>query len=176
MLGTATLRVQIDVGFGDALATWDAEVVMPTLLDFPAPRLRAYIAEAVVAEKLHAMAQHGMLNSRMKDIYDVQALAARLTFDGLSLAEAVRLTFDRRGRPIGAELPAPLTAAFAADEVMLQRWAAFLRRNRLEAVELTVAVDRLRAFLLEPWQALGRGDAFAKEWPPGGPWRATSGA
>ena len=175
-LGTVRYTVQIDVGFGDALAAWDTEITMPTLLDFPAPRLRAYPVEAVVAEKLHAMAQHGMLNSRMKDIYDVQALAARLAFDGRSLTEAVRLTFERRGRPIGAELPAPLTAAFAADEVMLQRWAGFLRRNRLDAVELTVAVDRLRAFLLEPWQALGQGGGFAKEWPPGGPWRATSGA
>jgi hypothetical protein len=175
-LGTARFTVQIDVGFGDALAAWDTEITMPTLLDYPAPRLRAYPVEAVVAEKLHAMAQHGMLNSRMKDIYDVQALAARLTFDGRSLTEAVRLTFERRGRAIGAELPAPLTAAFAADSVMLQRWAGFLRRNRLDAVELTVAVARLRALLLEPWDALVRGDGFAKEWPPGGPWRDPAGA
>ena len=170
-LGVAALRVQVDVGFGDALAAWDAQVVMPTLLDFPAPRLRAYVAEAVVAEKLHAMAQHGMLNSRMKDIYDVQALAARLEFDGGSLAEAIRLTFERRGWPVGIELPAALTARFAADEVMLLRWAGFLRRNRLEAVDLADAVDALRAFLLEPWVALVRGDGFAKEWPPGGPWQ-----
>ncbi len=170
-LGTARYTVQIDVGFGDALAAWDTEITMPTLLDFPAPRLRAYPVEAVVAEKLHALAQHGMLNSRMKDIYDVQALAARLAFDGRSLTEAVRLTFERRGRTIGVQLPAPLTAAFAADEVMLQRWGGFLRRNRLEAVGLANAVDRLRAFLLEPWQALARGDGFVEEWPPGGPWR-----
>jgi len=170
-LGTATLSVQVDIGFGDALAKWDVEVTLPTLLDFPAPRLRAYAVEAVVAEKLHAMAQHGMLSSRMKDIYDVQALAARLAFDGASLTEAVRLTFKRRGRPIGAQLPAPLTAVFAADEMMLVRWGGFLRRNRLDAVELSDAVDALRAFLLEPWEAIGRGDAFARHWPPGGPWQ-----
>jgi len=170
-LGTATLSVQVDIGFGDALATWDAEVVMPTLLDFPAPRLRAYAVEAVVAEKLHAMVQHGMLNSRMKDIYDVQALAARLTFDGGSLTEAVRLTFERRGRPIGAGLPAPLTAVFAADEMILVRWGGFLRRNRLDAVELADAVNAHRVFLLQPWEALQRGEAFAMFWPPGGPWQ-----
>lgn len=175
-LGTARYTVQIDIGFGDALGAWDTEITMPTLLDFPAPRLRAYPVEAVVAEKLHAMAQHGMLNSRMKDIYDVQALAARLAFTGESLAEAVRLTFERRGRPIAAELPAPLTTAFAADTVMLPRWAGFLRRNRLEAVELAVAVDRLRAFLLEPWEALARGEEFSEQWPPGGPWQIMSGA
>lgn len=113
-LGNARLVVQIDVGFGDALAAWDTEVTLPTLLDFPAPRLRAYPAEAVIAEKLHAMAQHGMPNSRMKDVYDVQALAARLAFEGGALTEAIALTFERRGRPIAADLqrrsPMPLRA------------------------------------------------------------------
>jgi len=175
MLGTAVLRVQVDIGFGDAIADRGNEVTLPTLLDFPAPRLRAYPVEAVVAEKLHAMAQHGMLNSRMKDVYDVQALAARVTFDGGRLAEAVRLTFEGRGRPIGAEPPAPLTSAFATDDVMLQRWAGFLRRNRIEAVDLPTAVDRLRDFLLPPWEALAHGDGFSGEWPAGGPWRARTG-
>ena len=175
-LGTAALRVQVDIGFGDALANRGSEVTLPTLLDFPAPRLRAYPAEAVVAEKLHAMAQHGMLNSRMKDIYDVHALAARLAFDGRDLTEAVRLTFEGRARPIGDEPPAPLTPAFAASEVMLQRWAGFLRRNRIEAVALATAIDGLRAFLLEPWEALARGNEFVREWPVGGPWRASAGS
>jgi predicted nucleotidyltransferase component of viral defense system len=175
-LGTARFTVQVDVGFGDALAAWNVEITMPTLLDFPAPHLRAYSAEAVIAEKLHAMAQHGMLNSRMKDIYDVQALATRLAFDGQSLAEAVRLTFERRGRPIGDALPAPLTPAFAADAVMLQRWNGFLRRNRLEAVELATAVDDLRAFLLKPWEALASRARFEMEWPAGGPWRVRAAA
>lgn len=174
-LGTARFIVQVDIGFGDAIADRGNEVTLPTLLDFPAPRLRAYSVEAVVAEKLHAMAQHGMLNSRMKDIYDGQALATRVAFDGGRLAEAVRLTFEGRGRPIGAEPPAPLTSAFASDDVMLQRWAGFLRRNRIEAVDLATAVDRLRVFLLPPWEALARGAEFSGEWPAGGPWQAPSG-
>jgi len=56
-----------------------------------------------VAEKLHPIVQHGLLNSRMKDIYDVQALAAGLAFDGASLAEAIRLTLERCGRRLPPE-------------------------------------------------------------------------
>jgi len=51
----AQVRVQVDIGFGDAV-TPDAELVdFPVLLDFPAPRLRAYPRETVVAEKVDAM-------------------------------------------------------------------------------------------------------------------------
>jgi hypothetical protein len=169
-LGNARLNMQIDIGFGDALAHPGDPVELPTLLDFPAPRLRVYPADSVIAEKLDAMAEHGMLNSRMKDIYDVCVLAQRLEFDGARLTDAVRATFEHRGRAFG-EVPAPLTPGFADDVTINTRWQAFLRRNRLEPLDLAAAVDRLGAFLLEPLAALAAGEAFTKRWPPGGPWQ-----
>lgn len=169
-LGNARLRMRVDIGFGDVIADPGEPVTLPALLEFPAPRLRVYPVDSVVAEKLHAMAVHGTLNSRMKDIYDVCALAQRLEFDGARLADAVRATFDRRGRTPD-ELPPPLTPAFAADVAVGLRWQAFLRRNRLEAFDLAAAVDRLGAFLLEPLAALSAGEEFTKRWPAGGPWQ-----
>ncbi|HJW75896.1 MAG TPA: nucleotidyl transferase AbiEii/AbiGii toxin family protein [Thermoleophilia bacterium] len=169
-LGNARLSVQVDVGFGDLVVPHGQPVELPTLLDFPAPRLRVYPVEAVIAEKLHAMAEHGMLSSRMKDIYDAVALAERLEFDGSRLCAAVRATFESRGRPAG-EIPAPLTEEFAADAGALARWNAFMRRNRLSALDLATAVERARAFLLEPLAALLADEAFAKHWSPGGPWQ-----
>lgn len=53
---------------------------------------------------------------------------------------------------------------------MLQRWAGFLRRNRVTALDLAVAVDGIRSFLLEPRESLRRGEPFGKHWRPGGPW------
>ncbi len=64
---SARVRLQIDVGFGDAITPSAAEAEFPPLLDFPAPRLRAYPRETVIAEKLEAMVQLGIANSRMKD-------------------------------------------------------------------------------------------------------------
>ncbi len=173
-LGTMRIKVQVDVGFGDAVARPEEEVTMPVLLDFPPPTLRTYPAEAVIAEKLHAMVQHGMLNSRMKDVYDVVALAARLEFDGARLTDAIRLTFERRGTTIGVELPTPATKEFADDSVMRRRWDGFLRRNRVEVITVDEAVDSLRGFLLEPWATLAADRPCASRWPAGGPWGAPS--
>ena len=46
----AQVRLQIDVGFGDAVTPPAQLVEFPALLDFPAPQLRAYPKETVVAE------------------------------------------------------------------------------------------------------------------------------
>ncbi|MFA4966551.1 MAG: nucleotidyl transferase AbiEii/AbiGii toxin family protein [Thermoleophilia bacterium] len=175
LLGTAKLRVQIDVGFGDAVGGRQGEAVLPTLLDSPAPRLRAYPVEAVISEKLHAMAEHGMLNSRMKDIYDVLILSQRLAFEGTALTKALRMTFERRGSQVNLASLAPLSPAFSADATAQTRWRAFLTRNRLAVIDLADACHGLRLFLIEPMVALERGETFKLRWAPGGPWTDRSG-
>jgi hypothetical protein len=47
---TANVRLQVDVGFGDVITPEASVVEFPPLLDFPAPRVRAYPRETVVAE------------------------------------------------------------------------------------------------------------------------------
>jgi hypothetical protein len=51
----ARVQMQIDIGFGNAIEPPANDVLYPTLLDAPAPNIRAYPHEAVVAEKLHAL-------------------------------------------------------------------------------------------------------------------------
>jgi hypothetical protein len=53
-LGPARLRIQVDVGIGDAVTPGPLWLEYPSLLDLPRPRLRAYPRETVVAEKLRA--------------------------------------------------------------------------------------------------------------------------
>jgi len=64
-LGSARLRVQVDVGIGDAVLPAAEWLEYPSLLGFPAPRLRSYPPEVVVAEKVHAITTLGSRNSRM---------------------------------------------------------------------------------------------------------------
>jgi hypothetical protein len=71
----ARIPIQVDVGFGDAVTPAPLEIDYPTLLDNPAPRLWAYPAETVVAEKFEALTTLGMANSRLKDFYDLWLVA-----------------------------------------------------------------------------------------------------
>ena len=76
----------------DSRATRDIDY--PVILDLPAPALRMYPPETVVAEKVEAMVHLGSLNSRMKDFYDVWRLSRQFEFDDSVLSEAIKQTFD----------------------------------------------------------------------------------
>lgn len=61
-IGGARVRVLIDIGFGDAIESGIAELELPVLLGLPAPRLRAYPRETVIAEKFQALVMLGRAN------------------------------------------------------------------------------------------------------------------
>ena len=176
MLGVARIPIQVDVGFGDAVTPAPNEIVYPTLLGFPAARIRAYPRETVVAEKLHAIVFLGMQNSRMKDYYDLWTLASGFTFSGQTVSAAIASTFARRQTPIPREPPLALTGEFAGDAAKRVQWSAFLRKSRLQQVDLDLGqvVSVLRGFLMPPALAAADGATFSLVWPPKGPWTARS--
>jgi hypothetical protein len=166
------VRLQVEVGFGDAVVPQPETIDYPTLLDFPAPRLRAYPREVVVAEKFQALVALGIANTRMKDFHDLWMLACRFDFEGERLAQAIGATFERRRTAIPAEPPLALTPEFHGDAAKLTQWKAFLRRGSVaEAAELAPVVELIRSFVMPPAAAARAGRAFAERWPSGGPWR-----
>jgi predicted nucleotidyltransferase component of viral defense system len=148
----------------------------PTLLEAPAPRIRAYPHAAVVAEKLHIIVVLGERTSRMKDFYDLHALATQFRFEGPALIRAIAATFERRKTKIDAALPAALAPRFFSDAARAGQWHAYLDRNRLPGGprDFTQVGERIRGFLEPAWTALGAGKTFKAIWPPGGPWEAGS--
>lgn len=147
-IGGARIRIVADIGFGDAIEPGLRELEMPVLLGQPAPRLRAYPPETVVAEKFQAMVMLGRANSRMKDFYDVWVLSRTQEFAGDRLSRAIAATFARRNTPIPVEPPDALTTAFAGDSAKQSQWNAFLRGIEADPVPLITVIDDLAAFLM----------------------------
>lgn len=144
-LDNARIALQVDVGFGDAVTPAPPTMAYPGLLrDVPTAPLRVYPKATVVAEKLHAVCILGLTNSRMKDYFDLNLLLQDHEVDDAELRGAVTATFQRRQSPVPAQAPIGLSDAFAADPGKRTQWAAFLRKNRLDALELEAVVRRLR--------------------------------
>ena len=178
LLGTATIPVQVDFGFGDAVTPGPVEAWLPTLLgEVPAPFLRTYPQVSSIAEKFESMVQLGIRNSRMKDFYDIWALSESFAFDGTELQEAVALCFNRRGTLWTTEIPDVLTAAFYSNLDLQSRWAAFGRQSGLlnpgpDAFEEVGA--QIQAFLGPVRVRILADDTLDTYWPAGGPWQMTT--
>ncbi len=166
-LEQARLSLQIDIGFGDAVTPAPEEIEYPTLLtDSPAPRLRAYSRFSVVAEKFQAMVMLGIVNTRMKDFFDVWTLARSFDFDGRVLCQAMKMTFERRETKVPSTTPLALTPEFYEDQTKQSQWGAFLKRSQLAAQSTTLdeVAAVLRDFLLPPALAVAKGNSFDARW------------
>jgi len=174
-LAQARIPLQVDVGFGDAVTPDAALVDYTSLLEtLPAPRIRAYPRETVIAEKLQAMVSLDTLNSRMKDFYDLWVLSNGFDYEGRTLSEAIRATFQRRRTPIPSQIPNCLLQPFAEDPERQGLWKAFLKRSAIRdpgADDFTAILTRLRDFLALPLLAAGpNGPAFSLKWQPTKGW------
>ena len=150
-LGKARCTVQLDVGYGDAVTPGPEEAIYPTLLDDqPAPRLRVYPRAAVAAEKLEAIVSLGMANSRMKDYFDLRALALEGVLDAQLLGDAIAATFQRRRTAVPVDVPLGLSDEFARDAAKQTQWKAFLGKNRLAAPTLDEVIEEVRRFVTKP--------------------------
>ena len=162
-LGNAVVPLQVDVGSGDAVRPSPRLIEYPTLLDPPAPRILAYPKEAVVAEKAQAMVELGLLNSRLKNYFDLCHLARTQRFDGVMLQDAIQATFKRRETPIPQAPIEGLGPEFAASSTKRAQWAGFQRRAGLPPEELSVVVETVRALVEPVVLALAGG---ARRWLP----------
>jgi hypothetical protein len=172
MLDSARCAVQIDIGFGDAVVPGPDEVHYPVILgEMPGPHLHVYPRYTVVAEKLEALTSLGMLNSRMKDYFDLWILANHSDFDGQIMSRAVAATFERRRTAVPTGVPIGLSDEFINDAQKGKQWQGFLRKNALDPMSLATVVVDLRDFLMPVLAAIAAGGSLDYPWRAGTGWQ-----
>lgn len=169
-LGTARIPMQIDIGFGDVIFPAPQETILPTILDFPPPRLVGYSRESTIAEKFEAMVKLGELNSRMKDFYDIWLLSRQFDFKGDQLKIAVSETLKNRGTNLAAE-PAAFSDSFSS--MKSGQWQGFQRRLGQENIPKNFAeiMGQVKIFLGPIVESIHGGKATSSNWIAPGPWQ-----
>lgn len=169
-LDTARIAMQIDIGFGDIVYPAPEKAELPTMLDFPAPKLLCYSRESAIAEKFEAMIKLGFLNSRMKDFFDIWLLSRQFNFTGHDLAEAIRLTFEERNTSIPIRIE-PFTQDFVNEKQI--QWTAFRKKLNQKHVppEFQKIISHLDEFLAPVVAMLATSRTFNQNWEASGPWR-----
>ena len=100
-LNRSEISIKIDIGFGDKVTTLPEEAVFPVLIDeFPQPKLFVYPIHTVVAEKAEAIVRFGLINSRLKDYFDLQMIFKMEEIEERVLVDSIIATFSHRGTEI----------------------------------------------------------------------------
>lgn len=105
----------------------------------------------------------------MKDFYDIWLLSRQFDFDGADLAEAIRMTFERRGTTLPHEIEAFTGLFISAKQT---QWAAFWKRLGQKHFpasfgEIVAQVDR---FLSPIVTALSSSNPKPTKWKAPGLW------
>ncbi|MES2674520.1 MAG: nucleotidyl transferase AbiEii/AbiGii toxin family protein [Pseudomonadota bacterium] len=138
---------QIDIGSGDAVPSAATTVFLSGV---PAPTLKVYPLESVIAEKFHAMVVLGFANSRMKDFFDIVTFASTLPLESLKLQVAIAATFTRRNTRLDHKTLELFSAGFKADRSKQIQWQAFITKNKLATSDsFALSVEKIEQ-LLEP--------------------------
>ena len=155
VIDNAKCPVQIDIGFGDAVTPAPELAIYPVMFDdMPAPSLRVYPRYTVVAEKLEAIITLGMVNTRMKDYFDLWVILRDTPLDQKILSQAVVATVTNRRTKMPNGFPVGLSEQFGADTQKIIQWNAFVNRNNLRAESLGDTVRYLRDALAVIFQGI----------------------
>ncbi len=154
----------IDFGVGDVIVPRQEKRRIPTQLsDFPAPTVNTYSLETMIAEKLDAILSLMEFSSRMKDYYDIYYLANKFDFDGATLTEALRRTFENRGHTFTTE-QFEQVMAFDQDDAMQKKWKAFCRKIDIKTDDYSVVLKTIGVFLAESFAAAIAGHSMENKW------------
>ena len=146
-LKTTQIPIVIDLGFGDAITAPDYEIDYGSLLDMPSATVRAYSPETVIAEKFQAVIALGIVNSRMKDFYDLYAIPRAVEVSEDALLKAIKSTFMRRETDIPSERPTGFSNAFLQDPIRETQWTAYSTETDVAGMTLEEVCDDIWAYL-----------------------------
>jgi hypothetical protein len=150
-LERSRIPMQIDVGFGDIVYPGIKTIDYPVILDLAGPHLKGYPVESVISEKFEAMMKLGLLNSRMKDFYDIWLIMRKFDLDRTKLAEALKRTFRHRKTELPRNRPLFVEEIYDEKSDRQTLWLAFLRKSDIKdaPVKLADVAKEIEEFLIK---------------------------
>lgn len=86
-----------------------------------------------------------------------------IDFDGATLTEVLRKTFENRGHTFTAE-QFEQVMAFDSDDAIQKKWKAFVRKIDTKTDDYGTVLRMIKEFLTEPVTAVILNDKFTKSW------------
>ena len=122
--------MKIDISTGDVITPHAVEYRYKLLLEDRCINLWVYNLETILAEKLQTILARGILNTRMRDFYDIRILLLLYEKDINTdiLSQAFQTTCQKRGTGNLIEKGSDILAAISADPQLQILWKAYQKK------------------------------------------------
>lgn len=165
LIGNARVHLQIDIGFGDVVVPEPVKIKYPELLDFDEPEITAYSLETVIAEKFDAMISLALLNSRMKDFYDIFQLMSKKKYESEVLKESIKETLKKRNTELDSDLLV-FSEKFKNDSQKNKQWQLFLKRIKKDNLSFDFVINNIENFLSPIYNSILNEIEINSTWDP----------
>jgi hypothetical protein len=142
---TINTPLKFDVTTGDVMTPGAVRYAFQSSFEDKVIEVWAYNIETILAEKAETILRRGVLNTRMRDFYDVYIIAERQKINRKSFAAALNATAQHRGSLVVLEDRENIMATIREDETMIQRWRLYSEENNYaRGIEFGEIMDVLK--------------------------------
>ncbi len=122
--------MKIDISTGDVITPHAIEYKYQLMLENRIIRLRAYNLETILAEKIQTILSRGLLNTRMRDFYDIYVLLLlhEKDIDRKTIKNAFQATCEHRGTEELLQGGSSILDMVGKDAQLRTRWGAYQKK------------------------------------------------
>ena len=149
-VGRLITPLKIDISTGDVITPRAIEFNYDLLLEDRSIRLWSYNLETILAEKLQTVLARGILNTRMRDFYDIRMLLDPYEdkVNKAVLKDAFAATCKKRGTDHLQEQAEEIIKTIEADEQLQVLWRAYQKKYSYAAeIDYTSVISGVRKLM-----------------------------
>ena len=137
------VNLSIDIATGDLITPREIEYDYKMIFEDRVLKIMAYNIETIIAEKFQTVISLGILNSRMKDYYDLYYLIANKKYSKRNLKLAIEKTFCKRETEIGKV--DKIISDIESSDFIKDLWEAYRQKHRYaNGIEFSTIMEKIK--------------------------------
>ena len=136
------IHLAVEITTGDKITPREINYNYNSIFENKKIPILAYTTETIIAEKYHTVVARGLLNTRMKDFYDIYILVSRnkdiINIDNLKIS--IKNTFEHRKTEIDILEIQEIITDISKDKKMKNLWKNY-QKNAIYAKEIKFEME-----------------------------------
>lgn len=147
------IPMKIDISTGDAITPEETLHGYKLMFEERIIDIWAYPIETVLSEKIETALARGVVNTRMRDYYDIyMLLESERDIDSKTLRAAIAATATTRGHDVGKENYSSILSDIGSNNVMAERWNSYANSHEYsDSIEWESVLNALRELCDACW-------------------------